>query len=87
MLVAEVQRLIDNGISGTDILHGYMKQMMYETDLVLTPLVENSNEVGSDEDYEDTIERLYNEGYSDALTAVNQFIIDLTYAIDERNAK
>lgn len=84
MLVAEVQRLVDNGISGTDILHGYMKNMMYETDLELAPLQENSNELGSDEEYEDTVQRLYNEGYMDALITVNNFILDLTYAIEER---
>lgn len=85
MLVEAVQKLIDRGISGTDILHGYMKNMMYETDLVLAPLQANSEELGSDEEYEDTVERLYNEGYMDALIAVNNFIIDLTYAIEERS--
>ena len=85
MLVEEVQRIVDNGISGTDILHSYLKNMMYETDKVLTPLQENSEELGSDEEYSDTVDRLYNEGYMDALIVVNQFIIDLTYAIEERN--
>lgn len=87
MLVEEVQRLIDSGIAGTDILHGYMKNMMYETDLVLAPLQENSEELGSDEEYSDTVDRLYNEGYMDALITVNNFILDLTYAINERNIK
>ena len=87
MLVEEVQRIVDNGVSGTDILHSYLKNMMYETDLVLAPLQENSNELGSDEEYSDTVDRLYNEGYMDALIVVNQFVIDLTYAIEERNKK
>jgi len=87
MLPAEAQELIDRNIPGTDILHGYMKSLMYETDLVLAPLQENSEELGSDEDYSDTVDRLYNEGYFDALIAVNNFIIDLTYAIEERNIK
>lgn len=85
MLVEAVQKLIDSGVSGTDILHGYLKNMLYETDLVLAPLQENSEELGSDEDYSDTVDRLYNEGYMDALIVVNQFVLDLTYAIDERN--
>jgi hypothetical protein len=84
MLVEAVQRLIDSGISGTDILHGYMKNMMYETDLELAPLQANSEELGSDEEYEDTVQRLYNEGYMDALITVNNFITDLTYAIEDR---
>jgi len=85
MLVEAVQKLIDSGVSGTDILHGYLKNMLYETDLILAPLQENSEELGSDEDYSDTVDRLYNEGYMDALIVVNQFVLDLTYAIDERN--
>ena len=79
-----IQRLVDSGIAGTDILHGYMKSLMYETDLDLAPLQENSNELGSDEDYSDTVDRLYNEGYMDALITVNNFIINLTYAVEER---
>lgn len=87
MLAEAIQKLIDSGVSGTDILHGYMKNMMYETDLELAPLQANSEELGSDEDYSDTVDRLYNEGYMDALVTVNTFITDLTYAIDERNIK
>ena len=85
MRAEEIKSLVSLGTSGTDILHGYMKQMMYETEQVLNPLLENSNELGSDEEYHDTVDRLYNEGYMDALITVNQFIIDLTYAIEERN--
>lgn len=84
MLVEEVQKLIDSGISGTDILHGYLKNMLYETDIILAPLQANSEELGSDEDYSDTVDRLYNEGYMDALIVVNQFVLDLTYAVNER---
>lgn len=84
MLVEEVQKLIDSGISGTDILHGYLKNMLYETDIILAPLQANSEELGSDEDYSDTVDRLYNEGYMDALIVVNQFVLDLTYAVNDR---
>lgn len=86
MLTEEMQKLVDSGVSGTDILHGHMKDMMYETEQIFIPLQENSNELGSDEDYADTVDRLYHEGYLDALISVNQFIIDLTYAIEERKA-
>ncbi len=80
-----IQRLIDFGESGTDILHGELKNMMYNCEQTLVPLLENSNEVGSDEDYEDTVQRLYNEGYMDALTAVYQLTYQLAFAISERN--
>jgi hypothetical protein len=79
-----LQKLVDLGESGTDILHGELKNMMYECEKILVPLLENSNEVGSDEDYEDTVERLYNEGYMDALTAVYELTYQLAFAISDR---
>lgn len=80
----KLQKLIDIGESGTDILHGELKNMMYECEKILVPLLENSNELGSDEDYSDTVERLYNEGYMDALTNVYLLTYQLAFAIDER---
>lgn len=79
-----LQALVDMGESGTDILHGALKEMMYECEKILVPLLENSNELGSDEEYEDTVERLYNEGYMDALTAVYTLTYDLSFAISDR---
>lgn len=83
-LPPRLQKLIDLDESGTDILHGELKNMMYECEQVLVPLLQNSNELGSDEDYSDTVERLYNEGYMDALTAVYALTYQLAFAIDER---
>ena len=85
MLSAEIQELVDRGISGTDILHGYLKNALYEADLELSPLQENSEELGSDEDYSDTVDRLTAEGFMDALIMVNSFVTDLTYALEARN--
>ena len=79
-----LQKLIDLGESGTDILHGELKNMMYECEKTLVPLLENSNEVGSDEDYEDTIERLYQTGYIDALSSVYALTYQLAFAISDR---
>jgi len=79
-----IQKLIDMGESGTDILHGELKNMMYECEQVLIPLLENSDKLGSDEEYDDTVERLYNEGYMDALSAVYSLTYELAFAIDER---
>ena len=83
-LSPRLQKLIDMGESGTDILHGELKNMMYECEQVLIPLLENSNELGSDEEYHDTVDRLYNEGYMDALSAVYSLTYELAFAIDER---
>jgi hypothetical protein len=84
-LEPRLQKLVDLGESGTDILHGELKNMMYECEKILVPLLENSNEIGSDEEYDDTVERLYNEGYMDALTAVYQLTYQLAFAISDRN--
>lgn len=86
-LEPRLQKLIDLGESGTNILHGELKNMMYECEQVLVPLLQNSNELGSDEEYDDTVERLYNEGYMDALTAVYSLTYQLAFAINERAKK
>ena len=83
-LEPRLQKLIDMGESGTDILHGELKNMMYECEKILVPLLENSNELGSDEEYEDTVERLYNEGYMDALESVYALTYQLAFAISDR---
>jgi len=79
-----LQKLVDLGESGTDILHGELKNMMYECEKILVPLLENSDELGSDEEYEDTVERLYNSGYIDALSSVYALTYQLAFAIADR---
>jgi hypothetical protein len=84
MLPAEVQELVDRKISGTDILHGYMKNALYEAEQYL----EEKQQIEEDNDYSDAMEsmdRTYAEGYLDALMKVNSIIIDLTYALEARN--
>ena len=80
-----LQKLVDLGESGTDILHGELKNMMYECEKTLIPLLENSNELGSDEEYDDTVERLYQSGYMDALTNVYSLTYQLAFAISDRS--
>ena len=70
-------------VSGLDIMHGELKNLMLECEQVLIPLLENSNTLGSDENYDDTVSRLYNEGYMDALTNLYQLTYDLSFAINE----
>jgi flagellar biosynthesis chaperone FliJ len=82
-----LQKLVDLGESGTDILHGELKNMMYECEKILVPLLENSDELGSDEEYEDTVERLYNSGYMDALSSVYALTYQLAFAISDRTNK
>lgn len=83
-LSERLQALVDMGESGTDILHGELKNMMYQTEQVLIPLLDNSNELGSDEDYDDTVERLYQSGFMDALVMVYELTYALSFAISDR---
>ena len=80
-LEPRIQKLVDAGISGTDILHGELKNMMYEAEQEYLPLEENA---GSDEEYEDTVRRLMLEGYLNALVSVYTLIYNLSFAIQER---
>lgn len=83
MLSAEIQELVDRGISGTDILHGYLKNEMLEADEHL----ETAKRIEEENDYSDameSMERTYAEGFVDALTMVNSIVIDLTYALEAR---
>lgn len=86
-LEPRLQLAVDMGVSGTDILHGELKNLMYETEKVLIPLLDNSAKLGSDEEYTDTVDRLYNEGYMDALTHVYQLTYALSFAISDRAKK
>jgi hypothetical protein len=84
-LSERLQKLVDLGESGTDILNGELKDMMYQTEQVLIPLLDNSNELGSDEDYDDTVERLYQSGFMDALLMVYELTYALSFAISDRS--
>jgi hypothetical protein len=71
-LAPNLQKLIDMGESGTDILHGELKNLMYkaEQDMV-------------DMDVDDPIYP-YMEGLLDAYVNVYQLTYALAFAIDER---
>lgn len=85
MQLEEIRHLVRNNVSTEEIIHGYLKNALYEADQALAPLQENSEELGSDEDYSDTVERLNAEGFMDALIMVNAFVTDLLYVNGENN--
>ena len=76
-----LQKLIDMGISGTDIMHGELKSMMYaaEQQLILAQEEEDRTEEAID-----SMQRTYWEGQCDALANVYQLTYALAFAIDER---
>ena len=83
-LSQRLQDLVYHDISGTDILHGEMKNLMLEADQQLLTAQAIEDETGK---AMDSMERTYAEGYIDALIVVNNLIIDLSYALEERTKK
>jgi hypothetical protein len=76
-----LQKLVDIGESGTDILHGELKNLMLEAEKQLTLAQKKEEET---EEVMDSIERVYWEGQLDALTTVYQLTYDLSFAINDR---
>jgi hypothetical protein len=78
-LEPRLQRLVDMGESGTDILHGELKNLMYETEQALAEYIDHDNE-----EYDQTVDRLHLEGQLDALVYVYQLTYQLAFAISDR---
>jgi hypothetical protein len=76
-----LQKLVDMGESGTDILHGELKNLMLEAEDQLTLAQKQEEET---EEAMDSMERTYWEGQLDALTTVYQLTYDLSFAISDR---
>jgi hypothetical protein len=78
-----LQRLIDMGESGTDILHGELKNLMLEAE---TEYLE-AKRIEEEDDYSDamqSMERKYWEGMLDAYSTVYQLTYELAFAISDR---
>ena len=84
ILEPRLQKLIDLGETGTDILHGELKNLMLEaeTQLGLAQAYEDETEEAID-----SMERKYWEGQLDALVHVYGLTYQLAFAISERKKK
>lgn len=80
-LTEELQKLVDSGLSGTDILHGQLKTDIFEAEKELEEAQRIEDET---EEAMDSMERKYWEGQLDALTYVYGMTYALAFAIDER---
>ena len=81
-----LQRQVDYGSSGTDILHGYLKVLMLEAQREL----EEAQQIEEDNDYSDameSMERKYWEGQVDAISHIYSVTYALAFAIQERAQK
>ena len=74
-LSPRLQKLVDLGESGTDILHGELKNLMYEAEREL----ENVSEL------QDQPAHRYLTGLLDAYATVYQLTYELAFAISDRN--
>ena len=83
-LEPHLQKQVDAGSSGTDILHGHLKVLMLDAERELELAQEQEDET---EEAMDSMERKYWEGQLDALTYVYQMTYALAFAIDERAKK
>ena len=69
-----LQKLVDLGESGTDILHGHLKNLMYECEQEIDPLDKTEEELS------------YYSGRMDALTEIYVLTYNLAFAINDRRS-
>jgi hypothetical protein len=72
--------MVNAGVSGLDILHGELKNLMLIDEQLLS---EYTNQ--DEEEYDQTVDRLTLEGHLDALVELYQLTYDLSFAIGARN--
>jgi len=80
-LTDNMQKAIDLGSSGLDVVHGELKWLMKEAEEQLELAQEAENKTG---EAMDSMDRKYWEGQLDALSHVYQLTYSLSFAIEER---
>jgi hypothetical protein len=81
-LPSHLQRLVDAGVNGLDIMHGELKNLMLiaEEQLAWAQSIENETEEAMD-----SMARTEAEGRLDALVELYKLTYDLSFAIGARN--
>ena len=79
-----LQRLIDAGVNGLDIMHGELKNLMLiaEQELAEAQAIEDESEEAMD-----SMDRTRCEGALDTLVSLYDLTYQLSFAIAEREAK
>ena len=78
-----LQRQVDHGISGIDVMHGHLKVLMLEAE---QELIEAQRVEDESEEAMDSMERKYWEGQVDALANLYSLTYDLSFAIAAKEA-
>ena len=77
-LEPHLQRMVDHGVNGLDIMHGELKNLMLIADTQLEEAQARENET---EEAIDSMERKYWEGVGDAYAQLYKLTYDLSFAI------
>ena len=79
-----LQKLVDLGMTGIDIMHGELKILMLEAEqeLINAQAIEDETEEAMD-----SMERKYWEGMVDAYCHLYKMTYDLSFAISDKEAK
>ena len=78
-----LQKQVDMGSSGLDIIHGHLKVLMLEAENQLGMAQETENESG---EAMDSMQRRYWEGVLDSLGDIYALTYDLSFAIAAKEA-
>ena len=76
-LPPHLQRMVDLGMDGADIMHGELKVLMVEAEQQLALAQEQEDE---SEEAMDSMERTYAEGYLEALVDLYKLTYDIAFA-------
>jgi hypothetical protein len=79
-LPPHLQRMVNAGVSGLDIMHGELKNLMLIAEQDLTVAQEHEDQSG---EAMDSMERTRCEGVLDTLTVLYKLTYDLSFAIQE----
>jgi hypothetical protein len=82
-LPAHLQRMVNAGISGLDIMHGELKNLMLIAERDLDTAIKTEEESG---EAMDSMERTRCEGIVDTLVDLYNLTYQLSFAIGEMNA-
>jgi hypothetical protein len=81
-LPPHLQRLVNAGVSGLDIMHGELKNLMLMAEQELADAIEREEE---SEEAMDSMDRTRCEGALDTLVQLYQLTYELSFAIGARN--
>ena len=84
-LQPHLQRMVDAGVSGLDIMHGELKNLM----LIAEQEFSQAVQIEEDNDFSDAMEsmdRKYAEGILDAYSHLYKLTYDLSFAIQDKES-